>query len=215
MQSTSAPSESFNLRLPSGHRPAHQAPSWQPSLLHRPLHNPSPPSSALRHHQTNRITTHVTEYHREETPLSPRAQNASNIGCPLISSPTVTRRDLRMGTAGCLCRPGCSIMHRMGHRGIGEQSVWELSMDQEARQTLRVRLAIMIRIGQSRRLTENCVDTSHVPCKFFRTGQCQAGKACPFSHSTDISTVDTPCKYFAKVRSTVLALTRCFASKTY
>ncbi|CAF9917709.1 MAG: hypothetical protein HETSPECPRED_003569 [Heterodermia speciosa] len=41
-------------------------------------------------------------------------------------------------------------------------------------------------------------DTSHVPCKFFRSGQCQAGKACPFSHSTDISTVDTPCKYFAK-----------------
>lgn len=43
-------------------------------------------------------------------------------------------------------------------------------------------------------------DTSHVPCKFFRSGQCQAGKACPFSHSTDISTADTPCKYFAKVQ---------------
>ncbi|KAL8862462.1 MAG: hypothetical protein Q9178_000959 [Gyalolechia marmorata] len=40
--------------------------------------------------------------------------------------------------------------------------------------------------------------TSHVPCKFFRLGQCQAGKACPFSHSTDLSSVDTPCKYFAK-----------------
>ena len=43
------------------------------------------------------------------------------------------------------------------------------------------------------------LDTSHVPCKFFRSGQCQAGKACPFSHSTDVSTVDTPCKYFSKV----------------
>ena len=42
-------------------------------------------------------------------------------------------------------------------------------------------------------------DTSHVPCKFFRSGQCQAGKACPFSHSTDMSSADTPCKYFAKV----------------
>lgn len=41
-------------------------------------------------------------------------------------------------------------------------------------------------------------NTSHVPCKFFRSGQCQAGKACPFSHSTDVSTVDTPCKYFSK-----------------
>lgn len=50
------------------------------------------------------------------------------------------------------------------------------------------------------RHTHSCYpDTSHVPCKFFRTGQCQAGKACPFSHSTDIATSDTPCKYFAKV----------------
>ncbi len=40
-----------------------------------------------------------------------------------------------------------------------------------------------------------------MPCKFFKQGACQAGKACPFSHSTDISTVDTPCKYFAKVLS--------------
>ncbi|KAI4226196.1 MAG: hypothetical protein LQ349_006921 [Xanthoria aureola] len=45
----------------------------------------------------------------------------------------------------------------------------------------------------------NAAHTSHVPCKFFRLGQCQAGKACPFSHSTDLSSVDTPCKYFAKV----------------
>ncbi|KAI4142812.1 MAG: hypothetical protein LQ341_003104 [Variospora aurantia] len=44
----------------------------------------------------------------------------------------------------------------------------------------------------------NAKSTSHVPCKFFRLGQCQAGKACPFSHSTDITSADTPCKYFAK-----------------
>ncbi|KAL9019466.1 MAG: hypothetical protein Q9185_003257 [Variospora sp. 1 TL-2023] len=44
----------------------------------------------------------------------------------------------------------------------------------------------------------NAKSTSHVPCKFFRLGQCQAGKACPFSHSTDIASADTPCKYFAK-----------------
>ena len=49
-------------------------------------------------------------------------------------------------------------------------------------------------------LTSSNLDTSHVPCKFFRAGGCQAGKACPFSHSTDLSTVDTPCKYFSKVR---------------
>ncbi|KIO31479.1 hypothetical protein M407DRAFT_59625, partial [Tulasnella calospora MUT 4182] len=27
-------------------------------------------------------------------------------------------------------------------------------------------------------------DLSHVPCKFFKAGQCTAGSSCPFSHST-------------------------------
>ncbi|KAK0385512.1 hypothetical protein NLU13_6692 [Sarocladium strictum] len=40
-------------------------------------------------------------------------------------------------------------------------------------------------------------NTSHVPCKFFRQGACQAGKACPFSHDLG-SASDTICKYFAK-----------------
>ena len=44
----------------------------------------------------------------------------------------------------------------------------------------------------------NTKNTSHVPCKFFKSGQCQAGRSCPFLHSTDNTTVDTPCKYFAK-----------------
>ena len=38
-------------------------------------------------------------------------------------------------------------------------------------------------------------DTSHVPCKFYRQGTCQAGKACPFLHSEDVGI----CKYFQKV----------------
>ena len=41
-------------------------------------------------------------------------------------------------------------------------------------------------------------NTSHVPCKFFRLGQCQAGKACPFSHALD-NTGDEICRYFQKV----------------
>ncbi|KAJ9648695.1 hypothetical protein H2199_000608 [Coniosporium tulheliwenetii] len=41
-------------------------------------------------------------------------------------------------------------------------------------------------------------NTSHVPCKFFRQGACQAGKACPFMHSTEPSTDVAPCKYFQK-----------------
>lgn len=40
---------------------------------------------------------------------------------------------------------------------------------------------------------------SHVPCKFFLQGNCQAGEACPFSHSLNTSVADqTPCKYFQK-----------------
>lgn len=45
-------------------------------------------------------------------------------------------------------------------------------------------------------------DTSHVPCKFFRQGACQAGNACPFSHDLGTS-AETVCKYFAKVRETI------------
>ncbi|EON63898.1 hypothetical protein W97_03126 [Coniosporium apollinis CBS 100218] len=41
-------------------------------------------------------------------------------------------------------------------------------------------------------------NTAHVPCKFFRQGACQAGKACPFMHSTEPSTDVAPCKYFQK-----------------
>lgn len=40
---------------------------------------------------------------------------------------------------------------------------------------------------------------SHVPCKFFRQGACQAGNSCPFSHSLNVLAADqTPCKYFQK-----------------
>ncbi|KAF1985793.1 hypothetical protein K402DRAFT_100826 [Aulographum hederae CBS 113979] len=41
----------------------------------------------------------------------------------------------------------------------------------------------------------NNKNTSHVPCKFFRQGMCQAGKACPFLHTTEPV---TPCKYYQK-----------------
>ncbi|KAK4653362.1 hypothetical protein QC762_507490 [Podospora pseudocomata] len=40
-------------------------------------------------------------------------------------------------------------------------------------------------------------NTSHVPCKFFRQGACQAGNACPFSHDLS-SAAENVCKYFAK-----------------
>ncbi|KAF3800152.1 hypothetical protein GCG54_00015532 [Colletotrichum gloeosporioides] len=40
-------------------------------------------------------------------------------------------------------------------------------------------------------------NTSHVPCKFFRQGACQAGNACPFSHDLGAA-AENICKYFAK-----------------
>lgn len=52
------------------------------------------------------------------------------------------------------------------------------------------------------RLTLIVIDTSHVPCKFFRQGACQAGNACPFSHDLGAAS-ETICKYFAKVRHIV------------
>ena len=47
--------------------------------------------------------------------------------------------------------------------------------------------------------TDAPADTSHVPCKFFRLGTCQAGSTCVFSHSIDTAAEVAPCKYFAKV----------------
>ncbi|KAL1306692.1 hypothetical protein AAFC00_005362 [Neodothiora populina] len=41
-------------------------------------------------------------------------------------------------------------------------------------------------------------NTSHVPCKFYPYGTCQAGAACQFSHDLDPMTQNAPCKYFAK-----------------
>ncbi|KAK5993072.1 Protein cps3 [Cladobotryum mycophilum] len=40
-------------------------------------------------------------------------------------------------------------------------------------------------------------NTSHVPCKFYRQGTCQAGNACPFSHDLGAA-AENICKYFAK-----------------
>ena len=61
-------------------------------------------------------------------------------------------------------------------------------------------------------LTVAVTDTSHVPCKFFRQGTCQAGKACPFSHDLG-SASETICKYFAKVRSAVYIQLGCCAPR--
>lgn len=46
----------------------------------------------------------------------------------------------------------------------------------------------------------NNKNLSHVPCKFFRQGICQAGDSCPFSHNLEgsLGADKLPCKYFQK-----------------
>ncbi|SCV03199.1 LAME_0H08504g1_1 [Lachancea meyersii CBS 8951] len=57
-------------------------------------------------------------------------------------------------------------------------------------------------ILEHRLITKNSVpqkNYSHVPCRFFRQGTCQAGDSCPFSHSLNSVAADaTPCKYFER-----------------
>ena len=77
-------------------------------------------------------------------------------------------------------------------------------MEREVLPTQRVCVA---RIESNALLTSVVSDTSHVPCKFFKQGQCQAGSACPFSHSLDASKFEQPCKYFSKVRRVLRAYT--------
>lgn len=53
--------------------------------------------------------------------------------------------------------------------------------------------------GSSSSSTSN-KNLSHVPCKFYRQGICQAGNSCPFSHNLDgtLAADKLPCKYFQK-----------------
>lgn len=46
----------------------------------------------------------------------------------------------------------------------------------------------------------NSKNLSHVPCKFFKQGICQAGQSCPFSHNLQgsLAADKLPCKYFQK-----------------
>lgn len=48
--------------------------------------------------------------------------------------------------------------------------------------------------------TSNSKNLSHVPCKFFKQGVCQAGNSCPFLHNLEgsLGADKLPCKYFQK-----------------
>ncbi|KAI5952778.1 hypothetical protein KGF54_003645 [Candida jiufengensis] len=48
--------------------------------------------------------------------------------------------------------------------------------------------------------SSNNKNLSHVPCKFYKQGICQAGDSCPFSHNIEgaLAADKIPCKYFLK-----------------
>lgn len=48
--------------------------------------------------------------------------------------------------------------------------------------------------------TSSTKNLSHVPCKFYKQGICQAGSSCPFSHNLlgSLAADKLPCKYFQK-----------------
>lgn len=54
--------------------------------------------------------------------------------------------------------------------------------------------------GSVNSTTSSNKNLSHVPCKFFKQGICQAGNSCPFSHNLDgtLGADKLPCKYFQK-----------------
>ena len=90
---------------------------------------------------------------------------------------------------------------------VSETMVVALEVAKEAlkeHEALQMQRVSLYRSTVISALTTFTLDTSHVPCKFFKVGQCQAGKACPFSHSTDSSKFEQPCKYFSKVSSLLL-----------
>lgn len=49
-------------------------------------------------------------------------------------------------------------------------------------------------------MSSNTKNLSHVPCKFYKQGICQAGTSCPFSHNVlgSLAADKLPCKYFQK-----------------
>ena len=61
----------------------------------------------------------------------------------------------------------------------------------------------------------NRIDTSHVPCRFYPLGQCQAGNTCAFKHT--VERMDAQCRYFIKVEAPRLkdAAVRCRADSIY
>ncbi|CCE62319.1 hypothetical protein TPHA_0C01630 [Tetrapisispora phaffii CBS 4417] len=59
---------------------------------------------------------------------------------------------------------------------------------------------IMQHLMITKQLNINVKNYSHVPCKFFKSGKCQAGEHCKFSHQSNIlnSANLIPCKYYKK-----------------
>lgn len=155
----------------------HQEPLKQP---HQELPSNTPPDQLGFH--TNRISSHMAfNGSRNQFKVSGdhRGNGAAN-GNRTLPTPTGPHAHILNG----------------GQRTFGGAAMFDGSRSPPSTKSMRfLSIDVLDLVGLTRS------DTAHVPCKFFKIGQCQAGKACPFSHSTDTSKFETPCKYFAKVRS--------------
>lgn len=97
-------------------------------------------------------------------------------------------------------RPCPSVLDRSGrsHRRRERWVVWERWAPRGARPRTRVSHCHIAPSSTLLHPLNRDPDTSHVPCKFYLQGQCQAGRTCPFSHDLESTTRPAPCKYFAK-----------------
>ncbi len=215
-KTTSHPKTTESQAKNSGRKPAATQPMLSTAVL------TAPPSSLLLHHRRRRRyldsrlhvhsshlpPRHPPSQHPQPHSLSPSSPlRFDRAASPPSSPPTTTMGDYRHMRSGSLNIPSQGGAAAAGGGGPaapapgpahgrfdGPRSPPSTS---QRRAGERYPPPPMWPDANGRRAS--IADTSHVPCKFFRQGACQAGSACPFSHDLGAAS-ETVCKYFAKVR---------------
>ncbi|KAF2478087.1 uncharacterized protein BDR25DRAFT_7890 [Lindgomyces ingoldianus] len=147
-----------------------------PELVDNPHHDLSPP----RHRQQGPFSHQLTSPSPSFSALAkPNPQRVSHRASQDLRLPSANGNMAGANGNGPVPVPG-GPHSRMGNgHGHGAANLRGLGFE-----------------GQ--RSPPNNKSTSHVPCKFYRQGACQAGKACPFLHSDEPLAERAPCKYFTK-----------------
>ncbi|KAJ2741917.1 hypothetical protein GGI20_004856, partial [Coemansia sp. BCRC 34301] len=99
--------------------------------------------------------------------------------------PTQRTQPLTSAGAGAGAGAGPRSRRRIQGQGSPAQSTKQLSGTDETGQE---------RLGGGR----NGGSTRHIPCKFFKHGNCTAGPECSFSHDINLFVEKAACKYYAK-----------------